>query len=440
MASPCITISLLFLILLTVIISTTCNFTVDLIHRDSINSPLHNPQSTPRALLRAAVERSLSRSRYFSRATLQSNIHSNVIPNTFEYLMSFYIGTPAKNILAIVDTGSDLIWLQCKPCYSCYKQRLPLFDPALSTTYKSVSCESDSCSALPSHDCGSTSQCRYEYSYGDQSYVVGYLATESLGFDSGNSSRLEEVRKVLFGCTHESNGTFDAAGAGLVGLGGGQLSLVAQLGDAIGHKFSYCLPPIDNNSSNGRLKFGSQAVNTDPNAVSTSIITGTPDTFFFLNLESIRVGNETEAIAVKPAQVGSHGGNIIIDSGTTLTFIDDESLQSLISRLTNSVKMPQVSDPDGLFTLCFEDSDGVESAQSKLPDITFHFSGADVVLKPSNMFVKIDEKILCLGLLSSEGMDSEIGIFGNIAQQNFNIAYDLDAKTLTLAPADCTKV
>ncbi|PKA45987.1 Aspartic proteinase CDR1 [Apostasia shenzhenica] len=443
-------------------------FSVDLIHRDSPESPLFDPTSTPLSRLRSAVERTRARADYFNIATARAvllkrpinindvnydtdhNIQSEIFPNSFEYLMKLYLGTPAEETLAIADTGSDLIWVQCEPCDECYHQKPPLFNPQSSSTYKVVSCNADACSVLPQSGCGSGTLCQYQYVYGDQSYVLGNLATETFSFDSGARSagrRRVQVPKVMFGCTHESNGTFESAGGGLVGLGGGQLSLITQLGDAIDHKFSYCLPPFDKNSSS-RLNFGSMATVSGPGAVSTPIIRGDPETFFFLNLEQISVGDgkNDSVIAVKPRQsTGSitwTQGNIIIDSGTTLTLIDDESLQSLVRKLTKIISLPKVSDPLGVFSLCFDVSGATSSEISNnVPDITFHFSGADVVLKPLNSFVKTEENTLCLAFVSS----GEIGgggnnIFGNIAQQNFNIGYDLRSRKLTIAPADCTNI
>jgi hypothetical protein len=60
-----------------------------------------------------------------------------------EYAMTLYLGTPAQNFVLIVDTGSDLVWVQCKPCTSpnnCYPEADPFFDPSASSSYLPVSC------------------------------------------------------------------------------------------------------------------------------------------------------------------------------------------------------------------------------------------------------------------------------------------------------------
>ncbi|KAK8944143.1 Aspartic proteinase CDR1 [Platanthera zijinensis] len=425
-------------------------FSVELIHRDSPKSPHYDPRSTAFARLKEAAERSRARAIYF-RDSIQrisslasdpssvDNFYSNIIPNSYEYLMSFYLGSPAEEFLAIADTGSDLIWIQCKPCDECYPQKAPLFDPRASSTYKVISCTTDSCSSLPQSSCSEGSQCEYTYGYGDGSMVDGFLSSETLSFDSTGGRRIQ-IPSTLFGCTHRSNGTFAKNGAGLVGLGGGKLSLIRQLGSSIESKFSYCLPSSSQASATSRLNFGASADVSGSNAVTTPLIPGSPSTFYFLILEQVSVEGQGD-VNVKPdMQLGGYSteqGNIIIDSGTTLTLVDDETLQSVATKVASSVNLPKVKDPNDSFNLCFDVS-GV-GANAQFPDITFRFAGgASVVLHQSNAFVEAAQNIVCMAMVSS-GSDG-ISIFGNIAQQNFHIGYDLDAMQLTFAPTDCANL
>jgi hypothetical protein len=79
-------------------------------------------------------------------------------------------------------------------------------------------------------------QCLYQVNYGDGSYTFGDFATESVSF--GNSG---SVKNVALGCGHDNEGLFVGA-AGLLGLGGGPLSLTNQLKAT---SFSYCLVNSD---------------------------------------------------------------------------------------------------------------------------------------------------------------------------------------------------
>ncbi|KAJ6328972.1 hypothetical protein OIU77_010614 [Salix suchowensis] len=116
-------------------------FTVDLIHRDSPLSPFYNSEETDLQRINNALRRSISRVHHFDPAAAAASVspkaaESDVTSNRGEYLMSLSVGTPPFKIMGIADTGSDLIWTQCKPCERCYKQVDPLFDPKSSKTYR----------------------------------------------------------------------------------------------------------------------------------------------------------------------------------------------------------------------------------------------------------------------------------------------------------------
>ena len=64
---------------------------------------------------------------------------------TFQYVVTVSLGTPGVQQTLELDTGSDVSWVQCKPCSppACYAQKGPLFDPAGSSTYSAVPCSAD---------------------------------------------------------------------------------------------------------------------------------------------------------------------------------------------------------------------------------------------------------------------------------------------------------
>ncbi|KAG1355447.1 Aspartic proteinase CDR1 [Cocos nucifera] len=419
---------LLLLLLLPLLVSAKGGFSVDLIHRDSPKSPLHNPSKTLSDGVREDARRSIARAehlhRAFSLAASGGTYQSPVVPNSGSYLMEIDVGTPANKIFAIADTGSDLIWTNCKPCTDCYPQDDPLFDPKKSTTYRDLSCQASACSNLPQQSCSTDgSTCQYAYSYGDGSHTSGNLASETFTFDVAGR-RPAKVPKVAFGCSHNSQGSFNNATAGLVGLGGGPLSLVSQLSSVVDKKFSYCLVPYTKNSVSSTISFGAKAVVSGRNAVSIPLIAGQQDTFYTVSLQSLTVDNDSIPVS---------SGEVIVDSGTTLTLLDPTLVQSLVDKLTQIIDLPTVQDPEGLFSLCFDIS-GSRNAQ--FPDITFEFDGAALTLGSLNTFVLYDENTACLAIVPSQ----QFGIIGNIAQQNFHVGYDLEKQEITFAPADCTKI
>ncbi|XP_009620775.1 probable aspartic protease At2g35615 isoform X2 [Nicotiana tomentosiformis] len=428
-------------------------FTLDLIHRDSPFSPLYNPSITPSRRLREAYHRSFSRATFFKAGTAsererpfihQKEFQSDVIPIPGEYLMKFSIGTPPVETVAIADTGSDLTWIQCKPCADCFKQTAPLFDSRKSSTYKTVKCDTKACEIVGSTSCVRKNVCEYEMSYGDQSHSVGDVAFETFTFDTLNLPSKSDKRKisfpdVVFGCGHDNGGTFTNLTTGIVGLGGSNLSIVKQLEKEVVGSFSYCLIPLDLSSSSAsnatsHISFGPLARVSGPKVVTTPIILKEPRTYYYINLESVSVGKKK--LAFKSSRLSSFAadgelGNMIIDSGTTLTLLPSDFYENLESTLVDTIKGKRKEDPTGTFALCYESKNGVINA----PEIVFHFTNADVGLLPTSTFAEIDEGLACLTIVPAD----EIAIFGNLAQVNYLIGYDLIHERLSFLPTDCTK-
>lgn len=168
-----------------------------------------------------------------------------------EYFTTLSIGTPPTQVLVTVDTGSDLLWLQCRPCTSCYDQIDPIFDSSASSSYRPVPCYSKTCARLPNavrHCDGS--KCVYVETYGDGSFSTGDFASETVTMNSTVQSAVQ-MKGLLFGCGHDNEGLFTASG-GLLGLGRGQLSFPSQLSSSLAPRFSYCLTDrFPSTSSNG---------------------------------------------------------------------------------------------------------------------------------------------------------------------------------------------
>ncbi|XP_065004227.1 aspartic proteinase CDR1-like [Musa acuminata AAA Group] len=407
-------------------------FRVDLIHRDSPRSPLYDPSSTAYDRVRAAAKRSALRPSRVARAGAGltasggSSIEAPVVPDSAEYLMEVELGTPKFKVIAIVDTGSDLIWANCKPCTECYEQTPPLFDPKDSSTYLDLACDSQQCDELPVSGCSSDSKCQYQYSYGDQSQVVGNLASETFTFATTGSETIS-IRKITFGCSHQSSGTFSNRTGGLVGLGAGQLSLVSQLGSSIYAKFSYCLVPFSQTSATSKLVFGDGPALSGRN-VSTTPLT-IEESFYYLTLNGISVGN-TNISVTSPAASGSP--NIIIDSGTTLNILSPDVVDGLAKAVKDVVDLPVANDPDlSSFAACFDVSG---SRDYTFPDITYNFEGAPLKLSPMNTFIEVAPDVVCLAVYSS----ADVQIFGNVAQQNLHVEYNLGTSQLSFAHVDCT--
>lgn len=390
---------------------TLTGFSVDLIHRDSPLSPFYNPSLTPSELIKNAALRSISRSNQVSQSlSLNENelLESVVIPNNGDYLMKIYMGTPPVERLVIADTGSDLTWVQCSPCLNCFPQNTPIYDPSQSSTFVGVSCDSQPCNLLPltHHICGDSAECVYLYQYGDKSLTVGQMGNDSISLGSTGGGQIVKFPNFIFGCGHSNNFTFDdktGRTTGLAGLGAGPLSLISQLGDAFGHKFSYCLLPFSSNS-NSKLKFGNETMISGNGVVSTPLIikSSTP-TFYYLNLEGITVGHKT-------VHTGQIDGNIIIDSGTTLTYLEPTFYNDFVTSMKEVIGVEAAEDVPSPFDFCF-----TYQASMTFPEVVLHFTGADVSLKPKNLLFLFENNLLCLAVVPTNMVG--ISIFGNVADR-----------------------
>ncbi|KAM4072202.1 hypothetical protein ACB094_11G119800 [Castanea mollissima] len=392
-------------------------FTVDLIH-DSPNSPFFNASETHSQRIAKALRRSINCVNLFKPTSSVSpnSLQTDTISDSGEYLLKYSVGTQPVPNLAVADTGSDLIWLQCKPCIECYNQTAPLFDPEKSTTYKTVSCTSSLCKS-PYNSCSiDGTRCQYSMEYGDESFSKGDLAVETITLGS-NTGHSVPLRKTIIGCGHNNNDTSEIkASTGVVGLGGGKLSLVSQLHSSIGGKFSYCLVPFTYSQYNtsSKLNFGSHAV-----------VSG----FGTLTLEAMSVGSKRLKLSGSSSS-GVSKGNIIIDSGTALTKLPTEFYKKFESAVAEEINFERIDDPSHELSLCYNHSD-----DTYFPIITAHFSCADVKLNRASTFAPVTYGIVCLALVAAEP-----SIFGNLAQSNLLVGYDLVEKTISFKTTDCTKL
>lgn len=137
------------------------NLSINLIHRDSPLSPFYNASQTPSEIILNAAFRSISRIKHFQFH--HDDAEAVVISNRGDYLMKMSFGSPRMEFHAAADTGSDLVWIPCLPCErQCDSQNddAIMFDPAKSSTFMLIPCDSQPCASLPRQSCGNSNQCR----------------------------------------------------------------------------------------------------------------------------------------------------------------------------------------------------------------------------------------------------------------------------------------
>uniref|UniRef100_A0A7N0UYM9 Peptidase A1 domain-containing protein n=1 Tax=Kalanchoe fedtschenkoi TaxID=63787 RepID=A0A7N0UYM9_KALFE len=369
-------------------------FTANLYQRDTF----YNPNLSQTQIIRRAIARSIWRANISSSITPNSPT-ADIIRHTNLFWMKIRLGTPPVDILVVADTGSDLTWTQCLPCTRCFSQHQPLFNTQASSSYGTIQC-GPSRPCPPWNDVGCLNGlCHQDIKYVDETYTRGLLSTETLRMDS-----TVQIPNSIFGCGMDNMAHFGGIGSGVIGLGDGPESIVTQLGHLSGRKFSYCLMPLD-----------------PPGRVSTSIL-------------------ETKQLSADPGPsrrtripfIGRSGaleqGNIMIDSGTALTSLPRHFYAQIKQAVRMQTHAPEVPDPDRLFELCFR-----EDRSLQLSSIMANFRGGNVPLKGFNAFVT-SGPVTCLAFEVSESFIA----YGSLAQQDFLVGFDQNARTVPFKPFECS--
>ncbi|XP_039140351.1 aspartic proteinase CDR1-like [Dioscorea cayenensis subsp. rotundata] len=321
------------------------------------------------------------------------------------YTVSMTIGIPETPVSLSIDTGSDVTWLQCKPCTDCFKKSNPPFDPETSGTFKYTTCENENCNIF---------------------------ANALKAFD----------HRLYFGCAFFARGNFFAAEDGIMGLGQGPFSIISQLNIS---KFSHCLQlPLTGKTS--YILFGDAArlVGRAAPLIQNKIFRSQ----YVVNFHSmIVIDNEREITLNVPSNIfemDKNGrGGLILDFGTTLMRISEVTfnklciaIKSIVPNANNTAMLVQEK---GVPLYCFKAS----FKDLKSIGLIFRHDSIDIPLIKRQLFFRYyrmvgqqSTEFKCLTVSVSPN-DLRESIFGAYAQANYNIGYDLDNFIVTFDEMKC---
>lgn len=362
---------------------------------------------------------------FAASAAIQGPVVSGVGQGSGEYFSRVGIGSPARQLYMVLDTGSDVTWVQCQPCADCYQQSDPVFDPSLSASYAAVSCDSQRCRDLDTAACrNATGACLYEVAYGDGSYTVGDFATETLTL--GDST---PVGNVAIGCGHDNEGLFVGA-AGLLALGGGPLSFPSQISAST---FSYCLVDRDSPAAS-TLQFGDGAAEA---GTVTAPLVRSPrtSTFYYVALSGISVGGQPLAIPASAFAMDatSGSGGVIVDSGTAVTRLQSAAYAALRDAFVQGApSLPRTSGVS-LFDTCYDLSD---RTSVEVPAVSLRFEGGGALRLPAkNYLIPVDGAgTYCLAFAPT---NAAVSIIGNVQQQGTRVSFDTARGAVGFTPNKC---
>lgn len=104
-----------------------------------------------------------------------------------------------------------------------------------------------------------------------------------------------------------------------------------------------------------------------------------------------------------------------------------------MAELKKQIPMKPVEDDPNLGTQLFYKSK--INLRLRGPILTLHSEGdADARLTPTQTFIPPRDWVFCFAMTNSDG-----SIYGNFAQSNFLIGFDLETRMVSFKPSDCTK-
>ncbi|KAF3445177.1 hypothetical protein FNV43_RR14871 [Rhamnella rubrinervis] len=391
-------------------------------------------------------------------ATFRSSLISNSKANpklktpSYNYKLSFKysmalivslpIGTPPQTQEMVLDTGSQLSWIQCHKKAPKVPPPTASFDPSLSSTFSVLPCTHPICKprvpdfTLPT-DCDQNRLCHYSYFYADGTLAEGNLVREKFTFSPSVSTP-----PLILGCAKDPSDT-----KGILGMNVGRLSFASQ---AKVTKFSYCVPTRRNKP--GLLPTGSFYLGNNPNSGGFRYIDlltfprsqrmpNLDPLAFTVAMQGIRIGSKKLAI---PASVfrpdASGSGQTMIDSGSDFTFLVDEAYNEVRREIVRLVgpRIKKGYEYAGLADMCFDGN--VMEIGRLVGDMTFEFDrGVEIVVPREQILADVGGGVRCLAIGRSSMLGAASNIIGNFHQQNLWVEFDLANRRVGFGKTDCSR-
>ncbi|CAJ2633400.1 aspartic proteinase 36 isoform X2 [Trifolium pratense] len=360
------------------------------------------------------------------------------------YYTKLGLGTPAKDFYVQVDTGSDILWVNCVGCTACPKKSglgmdLTLYDPNGSKTSKAVSCDDDYCTSTydgPISGCKQDMSCPYSITYGDGSTTAGSFVNDSLTFNqvNGNLHTAAENSSVVFGCGAKQSGTLgsssDEALDGIIGFGQSNSSVLSQLAASgkVKRIFSHCLDSIN---GGGTFSIGEVV---EPKFNTTPLVPNMAH--YNVILKDMEIDGETVRLPLDLFGSGS-GRGTIIDSGTTLAYIPASIYDQIVPKILGRQKGLKLYLVEEQFT-CFHYTENLDEG---FPVIKFHFEGLSLTAFPHDYLFLYKEDMYCIGWQKSNTQTKDgkdLILLGDLVLSNKLVVYDLENMEIGWTNFNCS--
>ncbi|XP_027174587.1 aspartic proteinase nepenthesin-2-like [Coffea eugenioides] len=215
----------------------------------------------------------------------------------------------------------------------------------------------------------------------------------------------------------------------------GGISLASQLDSS---EFSYCIENLsDPFDEKNVLIIGKKSGGVE---FSTPLIIR--KFHYYVNLEGISFGGRMLGIDNKDLRMDNFksGGGAIIDSGSSLSFLQDiayEKLeQAIVDYIGDSLERRYFSLDK--YQLCyighlFRDFTG-------FPTIVFDFDGATMELDKENLFKQVYPNVVCLSVLNATENGVDHSLLGVELQKYFYISFDINEMQVNFERMNCDAI
>ncbi|KAL0358771.1 UNVERIFIED_CONTAM: Aspartic proteinase-like protein 2 [Sesamum angustifolium] len=388
------------------------------------------------------------------------------------YYTKITIGNPPLDYHVQVDTGSDIVWVNCKDCDNCppktgLRITLRQYDLKASSTGTVITCDQQFCTAVSetNPNCKAGMNCAYTVTYGDGTKTEGYYVRDDFKLDqvTGNHQTSAMNGSIAFGeigvsdgpevcvyqvfyscavlflqntclawCSTKQAGDSSSSQAidGLIGFGQDNTSIISQLASLgkVKKVFSHCL---DSKKGGGIFAIGEVV---EPKVNKTRLVP-----------RQLHYNAVMEAIDVAGKQLDFPKGifglptsvNAVIDSGTTLAYLPSDlykQLMDMIMAQHQEIKLHTVED---LFK-CFWYNGNIDDG---FPVIKFHFEDSlSLTAYPHNYLFEVKDEEYCIGWQSSvmKSRDgTEMTLLGDIVLADKLFVYDIENQTIGWTQYDC---
>ncbi|KAL4578838.1 hypothetical protein LXL04_014969 [Taraxacum kok-saghyz] len=361
------------------------------------------------------------------------------------YYTKITIGSPPNPYHVQVDTGSDLLWVNCIECDTCPTKSdlgvpLLLYDPEGSCTSRKVPCDDEWCKktfegADDKIECKPGMLCPYACKYGDGSSTSGYFVTDAIHIAkvSGDGQTSILSGNVTFGCGAKQSGELtssEQALDGIIGFGQSKTSVLSQLAETkkVKKVFSHCL---DGNKGGGMFAIGEVV---EPKVKTTPIMDDR--THYNVELTAIDVNGEKLKLPTSIFDFMKNEG-AIVDSGTTLAYFPDEVYKQLMEKIMAAQPDNKPHTVEKSFK-CYKYSGNIDEG---FPLITLHFkNNLPLKVYPRQYFFAVEDE-WCIGFMNSnlQGKDGDdLTLLGDLVLSDKLVTYDIENQVIGWTDYNCS--